>query len=150
MNGQNMGASSGSREPSPAVSALSGFDPARKEAFDYIMPRLTSGQRAFILRMSPHRLEQAITQADWDEVEPKVDNDDPDGWPYWYWFGGMLLQWPAGRAAENPELTFRFNEVGLEVRAAIAMDARSGETAGLDPQGDSAGPQDIAHTGDPS
>jgi hypothetical protein len=99
----------------------SGFDPSRGAA--NILPLLTPEQEAFILRMEPSVLDQEISQYDWDYIDCKVDNPDVDGWPYWHWFGGMRLHWPAGRASDNPEITFRFNPDGLSVRDRLIASA---------------------------
>jgi hypothetical protein len=108
-----------------------GFDPSR--GADNILPLLTPEQAAFILRMEPSVLDQEISQYDWDYIDCKVDNPDVAGWPYWHWFGGMGLHWPAGRASDNPEITFRFNSDGLAVRdrliaSAIESAVPNGET----------------------
>jgi hypothetical protein len=117
-------------EPSCTVSALTGFDPSR--GADNILPLLTNEQKAFILRMEPSLLDQEIGEYEWDNIDPKVDNPDLDGWPYWHWFGGMRLTWPYS-GATDPEITFRFNPDGLAVRdaliAAQGTEAQRAETA---------------------
>ena len=90
------------------------FDTTR--GADNIMPLLNDDQRAFILRMKPKLTEQRITVRDWDNVDPKVDNPDLDGWPWWHWFGGMRLTWREHRAV----VTFQFNNDGLAVRERLA------------------------------
>lgn len=80
-----------------------------------ILGLLNQWQRDFILKMKPHDRDQRMSKADWHFVDPCVDLD-PGEWPNTYWFGGMRAAWPAKRCRR----TFRFNAVGLEVRAHLA------------------------------
>lgn len=80
----------------------------------HIVDTITDAQRAFILRMDPHASDQAITRDDWDNIDPRIETGKD--WPDVYWFGGMKLSWP-----DNEErITFRFNKIGLAVRAMLA------------------------------
>jgi hypothetical protein len=89
-----------------------------------ILDRIDSAQRAFILRMKPHRNDQRINAADWDAIDPCVEV--PNDWPDTYWFGGMRLTWVNNRATR----TFRFNEAGLNVRGFLATAASSAPAEG--------------------
>lgn len=96
---------------------------------EIILAKLYPWQAEFILKMKPHREPQWISRADWDDIEPCVDNED--GWPDVYWFGGMRAEFGSGR--KRATRTFCFNEVGLEVRAILAarrerIEARRAET----------------------
>lgn len=105
----------GSREPSPA----SGLGPdglrSPSEVEQIILDRLSNEQRAFILRMKPHRESQRINAWEFDAIWPCVDLDE-DAWPDTYWFGRMTMTWSDGHASRN----FMFNEVGLNVRGFLA------------------------------
>jgi len=81
-----------------------------------ILDRLDQGQRAFILRMKPTLEDQRITPADWDDIDPCVDVGK-DQYPSAYWFGRKCARWWPD--TDGIDLSFRFNEVGLEVRAAL-------------------------------
>jgi len=116
----------------------SNYDPAYEAAL--MLPRLDAEQRDFILRARPHRRDQRLSAKDWHTVFPGIDLCD---WPpYTIWFGGMRAHSGAGQ--KGWKRTFRFNEAGLLLRAAIAMEARSVETEGLHPKDDSAGAKHIA------
>jgi hypothetical protein len=107
---------------SPAVST-EGFDPGRvggvtAENYDpeyeaeLMLPRLTSGQRDFIVRAKPHRRDQHLSARDWDNVECGIELMD---WPpYTVWFGGMRAVSGAGQTGWRR--TFRFNPAGLILR----------------------------------
>ncbi|QVJ07681.1 hypothetical protein L7H23_01340 [Sphingopyxis sp. BSN-002] len=93
-------------------SALGGHTPGSVEI---LLANLNDRQRAFIVKMKPVLTSQIISAADFEAVDPCIDLHG-DVWPKTYWFGGMRLSWPAGRARR----TFCFNEDGLEVRAALS------------------------------
>jgi hypothetical protein len=125
---QNMGDLPALAEAEPVVSALSGFDPARVggvTASNYdaqyeaslMLPRLDAAQREFIMRAKPHKRDQRLSAADWNAVECCTELSD---WPpYRLWFGGMRAVSGAGQ--KGWKRTFRFNDAGLILRAAIAM-----------------------------
>jgi hypothetical protein len=108
--------------PSGGAPSGSPAGPAAANAVrDIILARIDGEQRAFILRMKPHRRRQRMTKADMHNVDCCVET----GWEYpdVYWFGGMRAS--SGAGSTRWTYSFMFNEVGLEVRAALTS---SGET----------------------
>lgn len=81
-----------------------------------LLAKLDRDQRDFIIRMKPHTSSQIISEWDFENIDPNVDVGD--SFPDVYWFGGMRLTWPAGRARR----TFCFNEAGLNVRAVLVAE----------------------------
>jgi hypothetical protein len=79
----------------------------------HIAEQLSEAQRAFIVRMEPHREEQPITLDDWDSIDPSVESGME--YPHTLWFGGMIRMFAGG----DESFSFRFNETGLAVRATL-------------------------------